>query len=91
MQKIYNLCIWHRHEYQEDPLEEKIPNSKKNPLSVNFDEFNQQTNYSQGSKLYLLVLLKVIQDKYPSEYGQYTGFKDGVEVTKIDFAWVGDM
>ena len=45
MQKIYNLCVWHRHEYQEDPNYKKIPNVKKNPLSAPFAELSK-TNYS---------------------------------------------
>ena len=36
-------------------------------------------------------VVNVIQEKYPSENGRYTGFKDGVEAFDIDFSWVGDM
>ena len=41
MQKIYNLCVWHRHEYQEDLIEEKIQNFKKNSLSETFNKLNK--------------------------------------------------
>ena len=36
-------------------------------------------------------MVNVIKEKYSSENGQYTGFKDSVERSEIDFLWVGDM
>ena len=36
-------------------------------------------------------VVNLIREKYPSENGQCTGFKDGVEVSEVDFPWVGDM
>ena len=36
-------------------------------------------------------VVNVIREKYPSENDQYTGFKDDVEASEIDFSWVGDM
>ena len=36
-------------------------------------------------------VVNVIREKYPSENGWYTGFKDGVEASEIDFSCVGDM
>ena len=36
-------------------------------------------------------MVNLIQEKYPSENGQCTGFKDGVEVSEVDLPWVGDM
>ena len=29
--------------------------------------------------------------EYPSDDGQYVGFKDGIESSEIDFSWVGDV
>ena len=28
--------------------------------------------------------------EYPSDHGQYVGFKDVIESSEIDFSWVGD-
>ena len=36
-------------------------------------------------------VVNVIREKYPSEKGQYTGFKDGVEAFEINFSCVRDM
>ena len=36
-------------------------------------------------------MVNVIREKYPSENGQYTGFRDGERATKIDFSWIRDM
>ena len=36
-------------------------------------------------------VIKIIQEKYPIENDQYTGFKDGEKVSEIDFSWAGDI
>ena len=32
-----------------------------------------------------------IRAEYPSDDGQYVGFKDGLESPEIDFLWIGEM
>ena len=33
-------------------------------------------------------VVKKIRERYPSEVGEYTGFKDGEELPEMSFAWV---
>ena len=36
-------------------------------------------------------MVNVTREKYPSENGEYTGSKDGLEAYEIDFSWVVDV
>ena len=33
-------------------------------------------------------VVKRIREEFPSVDGNYTGFKDGEEVTEVDFSWI---